>query len=107
MDLVILSRHAVTVQHLVDYTKICQTDSGGGKNELINFNKLVYLYPGPDQRQNDAWRLLDWCFSNFRSLPILSGGETEAKARVWCSTCADWISWTPPGWVQSWVGRVT
>ncbi len=118
MDLAILSRHAVTVPHLLDYTKIYQTEFRGGKNELINFNKLVYLYPGadglktgmtsksgyclsataargqsrfivtimaaetPDQRQNDAWRLLDWCFSNFRSLPIFSAGETVAKARV-------------------------
>jgi D-alanyl-D-alanine carboxypeptidase (penicillin-binding protein 5/6) len=118
MDLAILSRHAVTVPHLLDYTKIYQEKFRGGKNELTNFNKLVYLYPGcdglktgmtsksgycisatakressrfivtimgaetPDQRQNDAWRLLDWCFANFRSLPILSEGETIAEARV-------------------------
>jgi D-alanyl-D-alanine carboxypeptidase (penicillin-binding protein 5/6) len=36
----------------------------------------------PDQRQNDAWRLLDWCFANFRSLPILKAGESVVEARV-------------------------
>ncbi len=118
LDLAILSRHAVGVPHLLDYTKIYQEKFRGGKNELTNFNKLVYLYPGadglktgmtsksgycisatakrdssrfivtimgaetPDQRMNDAWRLLDWCFANFRSLPILTEGETVAEARV-------------------------
>ncbi len=118
MDMAILSRHAVTVPHLLDYTKIYQQEFRGGKNMLVNFNKMVYLYPGadglktgqtsksgycisvtaerdgsrfivvlmgaetPDQRQNDAWRLLDWCFANFRSLPILASGETIAEARV-------------------------
>lgn len=118
MDLAVLSRHAVTVPHLLEYTKIYQQEFRGGKNMLTNFNKLVYLYPGadglktgmtskslyclsataqrdgsrflialmgaetPDQRQNDAWRLLDWCFANFRSLPILKEGESIAEARV-------------------------
>ncbi len=118
MDLAILSRHAVTVPHLLDYTKIYQQEFRGGKNMLTNFNKLVYLYPGadglktgmtskslyclsataqrdssrfivtimgaetPDQRQNDAWRLLDWCFAYFRSLPILKKDESVAEARV-------------------------
>ncbi|HHW17952.1 MAG TPA: D-alanyl-D-alanine carboxypeptidase [Firmicutes bacterium] len=119
MDMAILSRHAVTVPHLLDYTKIYQTEFRGGKNLLTNFNKLVYLYPGadglktgmtdksgycisataqrdgsrfivvlmgaatPDQRLNDAWRLLDWAFANFRSLEILKKDETVCQARVW------------------------
>lgn len=118
MDLAILSRHAVTVRHLLDYTKIYMQEFRGGKNMLTNFNKLVYLYPGcdglktghtsksgycisataqrddsrfivtlmgaetPDQRQNDAWRLLDWCFANFRSLRILEEDESVGQARV-------------------------
>ena len=118
MDIALLSRHAVTVPHLLDYTKIYQQEFRGGKNLLTNFNKLVYLYPGadglktgmtdssgycisatakrdssrfivvimgaktPDERMNDAWRLLDWCFANFRSLPILAAGEPVAEARV-------------------------
>jgi D-alanyl-D-alanine carboxypeptidase (penicillin-binding protein 5/6) len=118
MDLALLSRHAVTVPHLLDYTKIYQQEFRGGENLLTNFNKLVYLYPGadglktgmteksgycisatakkdssrfvvvimgaknPDDRMNDAWRLLDWSFANFRSLPILSAGEVVAEARV-------------------------
>lgn len=118
MDLAILSRHAVTVPHLLDYTKIYMQEFRGGKNMLTNFNKLVYLYPGcdglktghtsksgycisataerdgsrfivvlmgaetPDQRQNDAWRLLDWCFANFRSLKILEKDEYVGQARV-------------------------
>lgn len=118
MDLAILSRHAVTVPHLLDYTRIYQQEFRGGKNTLTNFNKLVYLYPGadglktgmteksrycisataqrdgsrfivvlmgaetPDDRMNDAWRLLDWAFANFRSLPILKAGEVVAEARV-------------------------
>ena len=36
----------------------------------------------PDQRQNDAWRLLDWCFANFRSLKILEKDECVGQARV-------------------------
>lgn len=118
MDLAILSRHAVSVPHLTDYTKIYQAPFRGGKNELTNFNKLVYLYPGadglktgmtsksgycisataqrdssrfivvlmgaetPDIRQNDAWRLLDWCFANFRSLAIVKQDECIVEARV-------------------------
>ena len=118
MDLAILSRHAVTVRHLLDYTKIYMQEFRGGKNMLTNFNKLVYLYTGcdglktghtsksgycisvtaqrddsrfivalmggetPDQRQNDAWRLLDWCFANFRSLRILEKDESVGQARV-------------------------
>ncbi len=118
MDVAILSRHAVKVPHLLDYTKIYQQEFRGGKNELTNFNKLVYLYPGcdglktghtsksgycisatgardssrfvvvlmgaqtPDQRMNDAWRLLDWAFANFRSLEILREGEYIGQTPV-------------------------
>ncbi len=118
MDLAILSRHAVTVPHLLDYTSIYMDKFRGGKNELVNFNKLVYLYPGcdglktghtsksrycvsataardgsrfvvvlmgtetPDQRMNDAWRLLDWAFANFRSLEILKCGECIGQTPV-------------------------
>lgn len=118
MDVAILSRHAVTVPHLLDYTKIYQQEFRGGKNELTNFNKLVYLYPGcdglktghtsksgycisatgtrdssrfvvvlmgaqtPDQRMNDAWKLLDWAFANFRSLEILREGEYIGQTPV-------------------------
>jgi D-alanyl-D-alanine carboxypeptidase (penicillin-binding protein 5/6) len=118
MDLAILSRHAVEVPHLLDYTRIYQAPFRGGKNELINFNKLVYLYQGcdglktgmtsksgyclsatasrgsdrfivtllgaqtPDQRMNDAWRLLDWAFANYRSIKILDQDESVARVRV-------------------------
>lgn len=118
MDMAILSRHAVTVPHLLDYTKIYQAPFRGGKNELINFNKLVYLYEGadglktgmtsksgyclaatakrgdsrfivvvmgaetPDQRLDDAWRLLDWCFANFKTVPVV-GAESVCQARVY------------------------
>lgn len=118
MDLAVLSRHAVTVPYLLDYTKIYQQEFRGGRNMLTNFNKLVYLYPGADglktgmtsksgycisataqrdasrfivilmgtetadQRMNDAWRLLDWAFASFRSLPILKQDERVAEARV-------------------------
>jgi len=118
MDIAILSRHAVNVPHLLDYTKIYQTGFRGGENVLTNFNKLVYLYPGcdglktgmtnksgycisatakkgssrfivvlmgaatPEQRQNDAWRLLDWAFANFRSIEIAKAGEVICQAKV-------------------------
>lgn len=118
MDIAVLSRHAVTVPHLLDYTKVYQTEFRGGENLLTNFNKLVYLYPGadglktgmtsksgycisataqrgssrfivvlmgastPEQRLNDAWRLLDWAFANFRSLQILKKDEIVCQARV-------------------------
>jgi len=118
MDMAILSRHAVTVPHLLDYTKIYQTPFRGGKNELTNFNKLVYLYEGadglktgmtsqsgyclsataqrgdsrfivvvmgaetPDQRLNDSWRLLDWCFANFKTVRVI-GEQTVCQARVY------------------------
>ncbi len=118
MDIAVLSRHASTVPHLLDYTKIYMQEFRGGKNMLTNFNKLVYLYPGcdglktghtsksgycisataqkdssrfivvlmgaetPDQRMNDAWRLLDWAFANFRSVKVLSKDECVAQARV-------------------------
>ncbi len=118
MDLAILSRHAVKVPLLLDYTKIYMQEFRGGKNMLTNFNKLVYLYPGcdglktgmtsksgycisatatrdnsraivvlmgaenPDQRLNDAWRLLDWSLANYRSLTIFGSGECIGQARV-------------------------
>jgi D-alanyl-D-alanine carboxypeptidase (penicillin-binding protein 5/6) len=118
MDMAILSRHAVTVPHLLDYTRIYQTPFRGGKNELTNFNKLVYLYEGadglktgmtsqsgyclsataqrgdsrfivvvmgaetPDQRLNDAWRLLDWCFANFKTVRVV-GAQPVCQARVY------------------------
>lgn len=118
MDIAILSRHAISVPHLLDYTKIYQTPFRGGKNELTNFNKLVYLYPGcdglktgmtnksgycisatakkgdsrfivvimgaatPDQRLNEAWKLLDWAFANYRSLEILKAGDILCQTRV-------------------------
>jgi D-alanyl-D-alanine carboxypeptidase (penicillin-binding protein 5/6) len=119
MDIAILSRHAVTVPYLLDYTKIYMQEFRGGKNMLTNFNKLVYLYPGcdglktghtsksgycisataardssrfivvlmgaetPDQRMNDAWRLLDWAFANFRSVKVLNKDECVVQARVY------------------------
>jgi len=118
MDIAVLSRHAVTVPHLLDYTKVYQTEFRGGENLLTNFNKLVYLYRGadglktgmtsksgycisataqrgssrfivvlmgastPEQRLNDAWRLLDWAFANFRSLEILKKDEIVCQARI-------------------------
>lgn len=48
MDMAILSRHAVGVPHLLDYTRIYQQEFRGGRNLLTNFNKLVYLYDGCD-----------------------------------------------------------
>lgn len=118
MDLAILSRHAVKVPHLLEYTRIYQQPFRGGKNLLTNFNKLVYLYPGcdglktgmtskagyclaatasrgtsrfivvimgaetPEQRQEEAWKLLDWAFANFRSLEIVRAGERLGQVRV-------------------------
>lgn len=118
MDMAILSRHAVTVPHVLDYTKVYQTPFRGGKNELTNFNKLVYLYDGadglktgmtsksgyclsataerhgsrfivvvmgaatPDNRMNDSWRLLDWCFANFKSIKVVDEGQSICQARV-------------------------
>jgi D-alanyl-D-alanine carboxypeptidase (penicillin-binding protein 5/6) len=118
MDVAIMSRHAVYVPGLLDFTKIYQTEFRGGKNELTNFNKLVYLYSGcdglktgmtsksgyclsataqrgdsrfivvimgaatPEQRQNEAWTLLDWAFANFRSVEILQEGEVISTVRV-------------------------
>ncbi len=118
MDMALLSRHAVNVPHLLDYTKVYMQEFRGGKNMLTNFNKLVYLYSGcdglktgftsksgyclsataareesrfivvlmgsetPDQRMNDAWRLLDWAFANFRSMRVLDETQEIAQARV-------------------------
>lgn len=118
MDMAVLSRHTVHVPHLLDYTKIYQTPFRGGKNELTNFNKLVYLYEGadglktgmtsqsgyclaataqrgdsrfivvvmgaetPDQRLNDSWRLLDWCFANFKTVRVV-GTQPVCQARVY------------------------
>lgn len=48
MDMAVLSRHAVGVPHLLDYTGIYQQEFRGGRNLLTNFNKLVYLYDGCD-----------------------------------------------------------
>ncbi len=56
--------------------------SATAKRESSRFIVTIMGAETPDQRQNDAWRLLDWCFANFRSLPILSEGETIAEARV-------------------------
>lgn len=118
MDMAVISRWAIQVPGLLDFTKIYQTKFRGGKNELTNFNKLVYLYPGcdglktgmtnksgycisatasrdgsrfivvimgasdPDQRLNEAWKLLDWAFKNFRSLEIVKEGVPLCKVRV-------------------------
>jgi D-alanyl-D-alanine carboxypeptidase (penicillin-binding protein 5/6) len=118
MDMAILSKHAAAVPYLLDYTKIYQTGFRGGKNELTNFNKLVYLYDGadglktgmtsksgycisataqrgdsrfivvlmgvltPEQRQNDAWRLLDWAFANFKSLRVVDREQSICQVRV-------------------------
>lgn len=118
MDMAILSRHAATVPNLLDYTRIYQAPFRGGKNELTNFNKLVYLYDGadglktgmtsksgycisatakrgdsrfivvlmgastPDQRLNDAWRLLDWAFANFKPVQIVDKGQSVCQVRV-------------------------
>ncbi len=119
MDMAILSRYAVTVPHVLDYTKIYQAPFRGGKNELTNFNKLVYLYDGadglktgmtsksgycisataerdgsrfivvlmgaltPDHRMNDSWRLLDWCFANFKSINVVDEEQSICQARVY------------------------
>lgn len=48
----------------------------------------------PDQRQNDAWRLLDWCFANFRSLRILEKDECVGQARV-LKGRSDTVSFAP------------
>ena len=48
MDMAILSRYAISVPHLLDYTKVYQQEFRGGRNLLTNFNKLVYLYDGCD-----------------------------------------------------------
>ncbi len=118
MDLALLSKHATTVPHLLNYTKIYQTPFRGGKNELTNFNKLVYLYNGadglktgmtsksgyclsvtakrsdsrfivvimgaetPEHRQDDAWRLLDWCFANFKTVHVVKDNESICQAKV-------------------------
>ena len=63
MDIAILSRHAVTVPHLLDYTKIYQQEFRGGKNLLTNFNKLVYLYPGADGLKTGMTDSSGYCIS--------------------------------------------
>jgi len=82
MDMAILSRHAVTVPHLLDYTKIYQTPFRGGKNELTNFNKLVYLYDGADGLKTGMTSKSGYCLAataqrgDSRFIVVLMGSAT-------------------------------
>lgn len=96
MDLAILSRHAVQVPHLLDYTKIYQMPFRGGQNELVNFNKLVVLYPGCDGLKTGHTSKSGYCISatakdeDSRFIVVLMGAETPDQRLADASRLLDW-----------------
>ena len=96
MDLAILSRAATQVPHLLDYTKIYQMPFRGGKNELVNFNKLVLLYPGCDGLKTGFTNKSGYCKHRIRGLPMLRASWT-GRSR---------ISGLSPSWTRArWLPR--
>ncbi|HHX27429.1 MAG: D-alanyl-D-alanine carboxypeptidase family protein [Bacillota bacterium] len=96
MDLAILSRAATQVPHLLDYTKIYQMPFRGGKNELVNFNKLVLLYPGCDGLKTGFTNKSGYCISvtahekGSRFIVVLMGAETPDQRLADASRLLDW-----------------
>ncbi len=96
MDLAILSRAAVGVPHLLDYTKIYQMPFRGGQNELTNFNKLVLLYPGCDGLKTGFTDKSGYCISvtakekDSRFIVVLMGAETPDQRLADASRLLDW-----------------
>lgn len=96
MDLALLSRHAATVPHLLDYTKIYQMPFRGGKNELVNFNKLVLLYPGCDGLKTGMTSKSGYCVSvtakkdASRFIVVLMGSLTPDQRMADASRLLDW-----------------
>ncbi|HHY76425.1 MAG TPA: D-alanyl-D-alanine carboxypeptidase [Firmicutes bacterium] len=96
MDLAILSRAAVSVPHLLDYTKIYQTPFRGGKNELTNFNKLVVLYPGCDGLKTGYTDKAGYCISatakdgDSRFIVVIMGAQTPDQRLADASRLLDW-----------------
>lgn len=96
MDLAILSRAAVSVPHLLDYTKIYQMPFRGGKNELTNFNKLVLLYPGCDGLKTGYTDKSGYCISvtasdkDSRFIVVLMGAQTPDQRLADASRLLDW-----------------
>ncbi|NLA60089.1 MAG: D-alanyl-D-alanine carboxypeptidase [Firmicutes bacterium] len=96
MDLALLSRAAVSIPHLLDYTKIYQMPFRGGMNELTNFNKLVLLYPGCDGLKTGYTDKSGYCISvtakddDSRFIVVLMGAETPDQRLADASRLLDW-----------------
>lgn len=96
MDLAILSRAAINVPHLLDYTKIYQMPFRGGKNELTNFNKMVVLYPGCDGLKTGYTDKSGYCISatakdgDSRFIVVLMGAQTPDQRLADASRLLDW-----------------
>lgn len=96
MDLALLSRYAIAVPHLLDYTKIYQMPFRGGRNELVNFNKLVLLYPGCDGLKTGMTSKSGYCVSvtakkdNSRFIVVLMGSESPDQRMADASRLLDW-----------------
>ncbi len=96
MDMAILSRHAVGVPHLLDYTRIYQQEFRGGRNLLTNFNKLVYLYDGCDGLKTGYTAKSGYCIvataqrEGSRFIVVLMGASTPDQRMNETWKLLDW-----------------
>lgn len=96
MDMAILSRHAIGVPHLLDYTRIYQQEFRGGRNLLTNFNKLVYLYDGCDGLKTGYTAKSGYCIvataqrEGSRFIVVLMGASTPDQRMNETWKLLDW-----------------